>query len=199
MPPDIQQKIFDPFFTTKAPGKGTGLGLSTVYSIIKHHHGFISLNSIVGEGTVFQIYIPASSDAATTTVPSLTESIPQGNNEIILVVDDEVAIQQICEETLRFYNYDVFTANNGAECIAKFIQKGMKCTVVLMDMMMPVMGGKTAGAAIRKIDPNIRIVGMSGLMTETLDENDERIFDHFLRKPFTGKELMDALQKVIAQ
>ena len=199
MPPDIQQKIFDPFFTTKAPGKGTGLGLSTVYTIVKHHHGFISMNSIVGEGTVFQIYIPASSEVATTTVPSLPESIPQGNKESILVVDDEVAIQQICEETLRFYNYDVITANNGAECISKFIQKGMKCTVVLMDMMMPVMGGKTAGAAIRKIDPNIRIVGMSGLMTETLDENDERIFDHFLRKPFTGKELMDALQKVIAQ
>jgi PAS domain S-box-containing protein len=199
MPPDIQQKIFDPFFTTKAPGQGTGLGLSTVYTIVKHHHGFISMNSIVGEGTVFQIYIPASSEVATTTVPSLPESIPQGNKESILVVDDEVAIQQICEETLRFYNYDVITANNGAECISKFIQKGMKCTVVLMDMMMPVMGGKTAGAAIRKIDPNIRIVGMSGLMTETLDENDERIFDHFLRKPFTGKELMDALQKVIAQ
>ncbi|MDP1678333.1 MAG: PAS domain S-box protein [Bacteroidota bacterium] len=196
IPLDIQQKIFDPFFTTKDIGKGTGLGLSTVYSIVKTHHGFILLDSNVGEGTSFQIYLPASSESGAMTDVPPERNIPQGNSETILVVDDELSIRSVCEETLRFYNYEVITANNGTEGISKFIQSKAKIEVVLIDIMMPVMDGKTASAAIRKINPSIKIIGMSGLMPESTDDNADKFFDYFLHKPFTGKELMDAIKNV---
>jgi len=196
IPLEIQQKIFDPFFTTKERGKGTGLGLSTVYSIVKSHQGFIVLNSTLGKGTSFHIYIPASAERGTSDTISAEKHIPQGNNETIFVVDDESSIQSVCEETLRFYNYEVVIANNGAEAIAKFMQIHSKCKVVLIDIMMPVMDGKTASVAIKKIDPTVKIIAMSGLMVESPSEEEDRIFDYFLRKPFTGRELIEAVQKI---
>lgn len=195
--PDIIQKVFDPFFTTKELGKGTGLGLSTVYTIVKQHRGFITVQSVVGEGTVFKVFLPASDESPAVEEQHRENIIQSGNRESILVVDDELAIQSICRETLEFYNYSVATAANGAEGISKFVRGNDLFHVVLIDMMMPVMDGKTAAAAIKKIDPEVRIIGMSGLISELNTEGEERFFSHFLRKPFTGKELMDAVNKVM--
>lgn len=197
IPVDVQEKIFDPFFTTKEIGKGTGLGLSTVYTIVKHHHGFITFKSVRGEGTVFQIYFPASSMAHEPSGTMEQPDILPGNNEMILVVDDEPMIQMVCKDTFQFYNYEVVSAYNGAEGITKFIQNKTAFKVVLMDMMMPVMDGKTASAAIKKIDPTVKIIGMSGLITEPIGGRDLKLFDLFLQKPFTGRELMEAVQKIL--
>jgi PAS domain S-box-containing protein len=199
IPLNIQQKIFDPFFTTKEKGKGTGLGLSTVFSIVKAHQGFIVMDSILGEGTVFQIYIPATTESGVMANDDTFRDISKGNNEKILVVDDELAVQYVCEETLRFYNYEVVTAVNGAEAVSAVIQKGKKFDIVLIDMMMPVMDGKTASAAIKKIDPAIKIIGMSGLMSESKIIDEDNTFDLFLRKPFTGQELIESVQKLMAK
>jgi PAS domain S-box-containing protein len=199
IPPEHQQKIFDPFFTTKEIGKGTGLGLSTVFSIVKQHNGFITLSSTPGEGTSFQIYIPASSAPQAAAAESAAAKVRHGDRETILVVDDEESVRIVCEETLRFYNYLTESANNGAEAISMFIRPGITVDLVLMDIMMPVMDGKTAAAAIRKIRPNVKIIGMSGLMTEALGEEGNSLFDHFLRKPFTGKELMEAMESLLHQ
>jgi PAS domain S-box-containing protein len=197
IPQDIQQKIFDPFFTTKELGKGTGLGLSTVYSIVKQHLGFIQMDSVPGEGTSFLVYIPVSTEHIKPDLARPKENISYGNNELVLIVDDEHSIRMVCEETLRFYNYNVITANNGADGLAKFVESGMKTKVVLIDMMMPQMDGKTASTTIRRIDPFVKIIGMSGLMSETPGENDNKLFDYFLQKPFTGEALMDAVQTVM--
>ncbi len=198
IPPEIQQKIFDPFFTTKDIGKGTGLGLSTVYSIVKAHSGFIEMESIVGKGTVFQIYIPAVTESEGTVEHYSCVNIVQGNSETILVIDDEEPIRSTCEEVLKFYNYSVVTANNGSEGITTLIQKRMKFQVALIDMMMPVMDGKIASAAIKKIEPNIKIIGMSGMMDQSKIDNGDKAFDLFLRKPFSTQELIEAVQTVLA-
>ncbi len=197
IPTDIQQKIFDPFFTTKEIGKGTGLGLSTVYSIVKQHKGFILLESSVGDGTTFQIYLPATYESIIAETAGFDTDIAYGNYENILVIDDELPIQFVCQETLSFYHYNVVTANNGAEGIEKLFTHKSKFSIVLIDQMMPVMDGKTAASAIRKIDPSVKIIGMSGLMIVSSEGNDMKIFDHFLRKPFSGNDLMKAVQKVL--
>ena len=118
------------------------------------------------------------------------------NKKKILVIDDEIPNQLVCEEILHFYNYEVVTANNGAEAISKFAEIRGKCKVVLTDIMMPVMDGKTASTAIRKLDPTVKIIAMSGLMQESKNDNDNTFFDYFLHKPFTGRELIEAVQKV---
>lgn len=197
IPLDIQQKIFDPFFTTKEVGKGTGLGLSSVYSIVKHHQGYIHFDSVPGEGTSFEILIPVSAETVAQDSKAVVNVILDGKNETILVVDDELPIQMACEQTLGFYNYNVLTAGNGAEGLARFVESGMTAKVVLIDMMMPVMDGKTAAATLRKIAPGISIIGMSGLMTESTVEHDGKLFDHFLQKPFTGESLMESIQNVL--
>ena len=199
IPDYIQQKIFDPFFTTKDPGMGTGLGLSTVFSIVKHHHGFIHLDSVIGEGTSFLVYIPVSTAHKESEKSVTAETITIGNNELIMLVDDEHSIAVMCEETLRFYNYSVLMATNGADALAKFVERGMNAKVVLIDMMMPLMDGKTASTTIRKINPHIKIIGMSGLMRESdhEQEKDNKLFDYFLQKPFTGEALMEAVQTVL--
>ena len=196
IPPEIMQKIFDPFFTTKAMGKGTGLGLATVYSIVKQHQGFIDVHSDPGRGSTFRIFLPAAAMNEPEATETLQE-IPQGGHESILVVDDEHPVQVVCREALQYYNYDVETAANGAEGISKFLQRTPPFRVVLLDMMMPVMDGRTAAAAIRKIDPSVRIIGMSGLMSDEPQGDDDRLFDQFLRKPFTGRELMESIHRAL--
>jgi PAS domain S-box-containing protein len=123
IPEAVRDRIFEPFFTTKEAGKGTGLGLSTTLAIVKGHGGFINVYSEVGKGTRFQVYLPAQTQlAASEPAEDDKPSLPRGNGELVLVVDDEEAIRKISQQTLESFGYQVLLARNGAEAISLYVQ-----------------------------------------------------------------------------
>jgi len=198
IPDSIINKIFDPFFTTKEVGKGTGLGLSTVLGIVQHHKGFINVYSEVGKGTEFKVYIPASEGATKKDTQNKNNKTPKGNGELILVVDDEQSIREITKHTLESNGYKVITASNGVEAIALFAQNKDKIEVVLTDLAMPVLGGESTIKAIQKINPSIRIIITSGLLTHNIEEGTYgKALKGFLQKPFTSEKLLKMIHDVL--
>ncbi|AFZ35266.1 multi-sensor hybrid histidine kinase [Stanieria cyanosphaera PCC 7437] len=194
--PEILERIFEPFFTTKELGQGTGLGLSTVLGIIKSHGGFLKVYSELGEGTQFKVYLPASEDPQIKQTENF--NLPKGHGELILVVDDELAIREITKTLLKKYNYNVITAKDGIEAIAFYAQHQDQIAVVLMDMMMPAMDGSSTIRALRKINPQLKIIATSGLASnEKLTENADVRITTFLPKPYTAKDLLESLEKLI--
>jgi CheY-like chemotaxis protein len=198
IPPEIIDKIFEPFFTTKEIGKGTGLGLSTVISIIKSHGGFLDLQTQVGKGTSFNVYLPA---AESITAPALTPtpiSELWGKGETVMVVDDEPAVLDMTKGILQHYGYKVVTANHGADALALHSQCKEKVKVVLMDMMMPVMDGPTAIRELRLKTPELPVIAISGLMqSDTLKERLNNVEVPFLPKPYTTEKLLESLRKAV--
>jgi two-component system, cell cycle sensor histidine kinase and response regulator CckA len=193
--PDILDRIFDPFFTTKETSKGTGLGLSTVIGIVKSYGGFVKVNSKIGEGTQFKLFFPATE--TTDIIPQEDLQPPAGNGESILVVDDETPILAISKETLKIYNYRVLTANNGIEAIAQYAQYQDKISAVVMDMMMPEMGGEMAIQTLRLMNPQVKIIAFSGIVSnQGLAEAAGA--KAFLAKPFTANDLLNTLHRVLA-
>ncbi|MEH2189233.1 MAG: PAS domain S-box protein [Nostoc sp.] len=192
---EIIDRIFDPFFTTKDVGKGTGLGLSILMGIINSHGGFVEVASQVGIGTKFQVYLPSKEGSTSQVVDEI--ELPIGQGELILVVDDEVAIAQITKVTLETYNYKVLTAQNGIEALALYTQHKDKIRLVLIDIMMPLMGGETAISTLQIINPRVPIVAMSGLATaEALVQSTGIGIQGFLAKPFTTDQLLNFVQKI---
>ncbi len=197
--PEVIDRIFEPFFTTKEIGRGTGLGLSTVIGIVKSHGGFvdvISERARNNSGTQFKIFLPASETAISATEE--TEEIPQGNGELVLVVDDETAILEVTKATLETYNYQVLTAGNGIEAIAAYAQN-RDINLVIIDIMMPTMDGKTAILTLKQINPEIKIIAVSGLITsqEIIDEVDENIAA-FMAKPYSNDDLLKTVHEIVS-
>jgi CheY-like chemotaxis protein len=189
-------RIFDPFFTTKDIGKGTGLGLSTVIGIVKSHHGFIDVNSEVGKGTKFTVYLPATITSEIDPV-SIATPPASGQGELILVVDDEIPIQAIASATLEMYGYRVMTASDGVEAIALYAQHKQGIGAILMDMMMPNLDSMTIVRTLRKFNPDVQIIAMSGLATsEVVAQIIEEGVKAFLAKPFTATELLNAISNL---
>jgi PAS domain S-box-containing protein len=196
MRPELVERIFDPFFTTKEPGKGTGLGLSTALGIIRQHQGVIKVQSQIGQGTQFRVYLPAVEDK----IVQAKDEQPQmtGRGELVLVVDDEPLIQQVTQTSLEASNYRVLLASTGIEAIAVYAEYQQAIAVVLMDMMMPVMDGVTAIRMLQKLNPDLKVIATSGLasnnqLTETLGP----AVKAFLPKPYTPNELLASLQTVL--
>jgi two-component system, cell cycle sensor histidine kinase and response regulator CckA len=190
--PQLLDRIFDPFFTTKEIGKGTGLGLSAVLGIIKSHGGFLDVQTQVDRGTQFHVYLPASH---TPIQPHQDEAqLPSGQQQLILVIDDEKAITTLIKTTLETYNYRVLTANNGAEAIAIYHQHRDLIDSVLIDMMMPVMDGLTTVTALHQLNPNLPIVAMSGINSiEAIAQAKRFGCQYFLAKPYTNRDLLQVL------
>jgi PAS domain S-box-containing protein len=196
IPKEIVERIFEPFFTTKELGKGTGLGLSTVIGIVKSHGGFVNVYSEVGRGTQFKVYLPAA-QGIEIELTSQLEPLA-GKGELILVVDDEPAIQEITRASLETYNYKTLVASDGIEAIALYAQNRNKISAVLMDMMLPSLDGLTAIRTLQKINPAVKIVATSGLAySSKLAEASTTNISGFLSKPYTVKELLLALQKAL--
>lgn len=195
IPPEIIHRIFDPFFTTKAVGKGTGLGLSAVMGIVKSHGGFIDTESQVGQGTQFKVYLPAAIDAVPET--EIDAEIPSGQSELILVVDDEAAICEATKTTLEIHNYRVLTAKDGIEAIALYAQHKDEISSVLVDIMMPEMDGQSTIPMLRRLNPKVPIIVMTGQASIDMMNTVRNANVHgFLQKPFTTKELLQTLHEV---
>ncbi len=196
IPAEILDRIFEPFFTTKEIGKGTGLGLSTVLGIVKSHGGFVNVSSEVGRGTQFKVYLPVAEAAQTEPVEDL--ELPKGHGELILVVDDEPAIRDITKTSLQTYNYRTLTASDGIEAVALYVEHQEEISVVLTDMMMPSMDGPTTIRTLQKINPQVKIIAVSGLApNEKLTKAVGTGVKTFLSKPYTVKELLTTLQGVL--
>ncbi|PMB00482.1 hybrid sensor histidine kinase/response regulator [Fischerella thermalis CCMEE 5268] len=196
IPKEIVERIFEPFFTTKELGKGTGLGLSTVIGIVKSHGGFVNVYSEVGRGTQFKVYLPAAQGIQIESTPQLEPLA--GKGELILVVDDEPAIQEITRASLETHNYKTLVASDGIEAIALYAQNRDKISAVLMDIMLPSLDGLTAIRTLQKINPSVKIVATSGLASSSkLAEASTTNISGFLSKPYTVKELLLTLQKVL--
>ncbi|MBW4559325.1 MAG: PAS domain S-box protein [Trichormus sp. ATA11-4-KO1] len=195
--PEIIDKIFEPFFTTKEQGKGTGLGLATVMGIINSYGGFVEVSSQVGIGSQFQVYLPSCESSIPPTVDEI--ELPTGNGELILVVDDEAAITQITKTTLEIHNYRVLIAQNGIEALALYSQHQNEIKLVVIDMMMPSMAGGTAIRTLQMINPQVRIMAMSGLASaEALAQATITGIQGFLPKPFTAHELLNSINELLA-
>ncbi|MGB5635370.1 MAG: PAS domain S-box protein [Waterburya sp.] len=202
IPPEIIDRIFEPFFTTKEIGHGTGLGLSTAIGIIKSHDGFVEViskkqNNGDTQGTQFQVFLPAGEIEASATAEE--EAIPQGEGELVLVVDDETAILEVTKATLETYNYQVLTAGNGIEAIAVYAQNQQAIDLVIMDIMMPSMDGKMAILTLKQINPEIKIIAVSGLIDrqEIIDEVGDNI-SAYLAKPYANDDLLIQVNEIVS-
>ncbi len=198
MTQDTMMKIFEPFFTTKGVGKGTGLGLSTVNGIIKGHGGVTQVYSEPGRGTTFRIYFPAVVKGADGKKPDGAASLPVGRGETILLVDDEPAIRQITKGTLETYGYRVLTAGDGVEAEEVYRENMKDVVLVITDMMMPVRDGRETIRILRSINPSLKIVVTSGLIsTEKEDDGWRKQTQGFIAKPFTAEVLLRTLDDVL--
>ncbi|MFQ4137571.1 response regulator [Nodosilinea sp. PGN35] len=193
MEPGVLNQIFDPFFTTKAPGQGTGLGLSAVLGIVESHGGFIDVQSQVGQGSLFQVYLPATFEPspAAASPPDLLD----GGQATVLVVDDEPAVCAAVRTVLELHNYRVVVAHGGQDAIALVSEHPDTIHTVLMDLMMPTMDGFATIPLLKRISPDLRVIAMSGLNSiDAVARAEQQGFQGFLPKPFTHQELLQRIQ-----
>jgi PAS domain S-box-containing protein len=199
MPAGLIDKIFEPFFTTKELNKGTGLGLSTVMAIVKSHAGVINVYSEPGNGTTFKVYLPAMENPSQARLePPEQPTLPRGNGETVLIIDDEASILAITSQTLQAFGYRVLTAMDGAEGVAVYVEHRNEIDAVLTDMAMPIMDGPAMIRALMKIKPTVKIVGASGLNTNgTVAKASGAGVKYFLTKPYTAGTLLRTMRAIL--
>jgi PAS domain S-box-containing protein len=197
IPPEIVDRVFESFFTTKESGKGTGIGLTTVLSIVKSHGGVVNLYSEVGKGTSFRIYIPARVSNETADVRTVSESLPRGNGEWILVVDDEPSILDVARRTLEAFGYRVMVANDGSDALKIYTRNQKKIALVITDMLMPEADGGVLIHGLLAVNPELKIIASSGLSAANRDQIKEIGVKHFLSKPYTAQILVKTVREVL--
>ncbi len=200
MDENIKSKIFEPFFTTKPVGKGTGFGLSIVYGIVKQHNGYINVYSEPGIGTTFRIYLPVSEEREEIIKKEtpLDWSLLKGEGETILVVEDDESVRAYITTVLKEANYDVIEATNGQEGIEKFIENKDEIELVILDVIMPVKNGRETIEEIKKINPEVKYIFISGYTSDILFE--KGIFEEeieYLSKPIAPFELLQKVKEVL--
>ena len=161
MDEETQRRIFDPFFSTKEVGRGTGLGLSTAMGIMRQHGGTIDVSSNAGEGTTFEIYFPAGEDESLRVQEEKLEEVSGGLETLLLAEDDE-SVRKLTARTLEAAGYKVVCAADGAEALKLFQQRQNEIDLVLLDMVMPIMGGREAASEMRELKPDLRLLFISG-------------------------------------
>lgn len=200
IPPEILARIWEPFFTTKGVDRGTGLGLSTVRGIVEAHHGFVVVTSEVGRGTSFRVYLPAAEAEQPEGVQAPLRLLPQGNGELILVVDDEAEILEMTSEILGHYGYRVLLASDGAEAAALFAQQATEIQLVISDLHMPNLDGATLARALRRINPEAKMLVMSGMASSLSNSTEfraEEFADAVLLKPFKAETLLEQVHALL--
>jgi two-component system, cell cycle sensor histidine kinase and response regulator CckA len=194
---DVLPHIFEPFFTTKSPGKGTGLGLAQVQGIIQQHNGYIRVESELDRGTTISIYLPALPSQPQSQVESGNhDNEPtQGNQQTILIVEDNIPVQQSMFEILSLLNYQVFTAANGHEALSILEQPDVNVDLIVSDLVMPEMGGLELCRKLRQNQNDVSIIIMTGYLSdEVLKELKSLMIIECLNKPLELDDLSRAVQ-----
>jgi CheY-like chemotaxis protein len=194
-----KERIFEPFFTTRRAGRGTGLGLASVYNIVKGHGGIIQVESEEGHGTTFHIYLPASKRVLEKGSPPIPEpGKPVKGRGTILLVDDEEAVILVSKDMLEVLGYSVLAAASGQDGIELYKKNQDRIDLVMLDLIMPDMGGEQTFEHLREIKPSVRVLLTSGY---SLDGRSTRMLQQgckgFLHKPFTITVLSQKLQEVL--
>jgi len=199
--PDVLPRIWEPFFTTKGPERGTGLGLSTVRGIIAGHDGFCTVHSTVGQGTTFRIFLPAEISPDAEEGAGNSTTIPRGNGESILVIEDELDVRQIVEAVLSRNGYHVTVATDGAEAVALLAGPAAPADLrlIITDLMMPRLGGRELVELIRRTRPGLRVLVMSGLASgePSGEPSGADAGDAFLLKPFRPETLLQQVHALL--
>ena len=197
--PEVLKRVFEPFYTTKEPGRGTGLGLSTAYGIVKQSGGWIFVESQVGQGTVFSIYLPGAPAASRQAEAQLPpESAAASGPETILVADDEDGVRDLIRRSLERQGYRVLTAEDGAEAARLFETSQQPIRLLITDVVMPKIRGDKLSARLTAADPHLSVLYVSGY-PDLLEPNTEvRSGKHkYLRKPFTPRVLVETVRELL--
>ncbi|HEY2120410.1 MAG TPA: ATP-binding protein [Candidatus Acidoferrum sp.] len=198
MPPETRAHIFEPFFTTKGVGKGTGLGLATVYGIVKQSGGFIWVESALGKGTTFEIYLPRSEKLPTREDSAKVDQV-LGGNETILLVEDETAVRELASEFLKAGGYTILEAKEGAEALGIACSYEGNIDLLLTDMVMPRMSGTELAKTLWKSQSKLRVIFMTGY-SEFSGKNGETISGELnvLQKPFSRTILLEKVRQALS-
>jgi CheY-like chemotaxis protein len=198
MDKETMERIFDPFFTTKEMGRGTGLGLASVYGIVKGHGGYIDVYSEKRTGSTFSIYFPASQERGEKAI-EITMEVTKGTGTVLLV-DDEDVILKVGKDLLGTMGYRVLLAGDGREAVEVYGKNCDVIDIVILDMVMPTMGGGEAYDRMKEINPKVKVLLSSGY---SIDGKATEIMDRgcngFIQKPFTMQELSIRIGKLLEE
>jgi PAS domain S-box-containing protein len=200
MDENTKKRIFEPFFTTKEMGRGTGLGLASAYGIVKNHGGYIDVDSQLGKGTTFKIYLPASEKPAENTAVVKNRDDVSKGHETILLVDDERMILEVGKDLLEEMGYDVITAKDGKEAVEIYKARKNDIDLLILDIIMPEMNGGDVYDTMKKINPDIKVLLSSGYSVEgQAAEILARGCDGFIQKPFHMGQLSQSIRQILQQ
>ncbi len=198
MDKNTMERIFDPFFTTKERGRGTGLGLASAYGTVKGHGGYIHATSSKGQGACFSIYLPASEKTILASA-GLKDRFVAGS-ETVLLVDDEEAIREVGQELLEALGYRVLLSGDGKDALDVYKKNRDRIDIVLLDIVMPHMGGGEVYEKIKGINPDVKVLLLSGYSIDgEAADIMKRGCNGFIQKPFTMKELSGRIRQVLEQ
>ena len=193
---DEIDRIFDPFFSPR--GAEASLGLPTVLALVKAHGGFIVVESEPGTGTTFRLFLPAM--PASEPDKPVVSTLPRGDGETVLIIDDESSVITVTRKTLEEFGYRVLSASNGAEAVAVYAQHQGEIALVLTDMLMPVMNGSATIQALVQINPAVKIIVVSGMNGKREAHHAEGPgVAHFLHKPFTARSLLEKVRATLEE
>ncbi|MFH1117430.1 MAG: PAS domain S-box protein [Pseudomonadota bacterium] len=197
MEPEVMDRIFEPFFTTKINGQGTGLGLSTVHGIVSQHGGYIRCYSEPGRGTSFKIFFPVSSGELLPDKAAARE-MPAMGTETILLVDDDERVRTMARQMIEVGGYKVITVHSGEEALDLYARSRKDIDLIILDLIMPGMGGKRCLEELLSIDPDAKVIVASGYPSNGLTRNERgRGAGGFVSKPYDSRDILSAIRKVL--
>lgn len=198
--PQVMDRLFEPFFTTKGEKRGTGLGLAVVYGIVQNHDGFIDVVSKPGEGSSFQIYLPVFKNHEGKPAPKPYAPDLAAGRGTVLVAEDEPQVREMVIRALEKSGYSVFSAENGREAVSLFEKYGREVDLVVLDMVMPHMGGQECYQQLKALDPEVRVMIMTGYTSDTSAEAFFREGNiQVIKKPFELQSFTRAVQQAIGR
>ncbi len=199
MEPKVLQRIFEPFFTTKEVGKGTGLGLATVYGVVKQHHGWIEVQSEIGVGTTFKVFLPVAGKASETpAAPSVKSETVKGGKETLLLVEDEIGLLELVREILQQYEYRVLIASSGVEALRVWDESNGQVDLLLTDMIMPGgMTGSDLAMELKKRKPGLKVIYASGYSSALTGKEFTTGENIFLAKPYQPNQVAQLIRNTL--